>query len=453
VANVFGKNCGPKIINDPSTNCATLAQGALADSAVQPEDLGSAAYTESSDYATSAQGALADSAVQPEDLGSAAYTESSDYATSAQGDLADSAVQPEDLGSAAYTESSDYATSAQGALADSALQPEDLCAVATSCSYLDLNNTPGIVSSTDPGFIPAPPEGAPTGRVFTDRLLWEDQSGGDELWIQNESGIHTLENVGINEENPQTKLDVGRGGLETNSWVNSLILNGEQINQEFYLASTTDPDGNVYVASGNRADRFSIHQFSITGELIDTRIYSLGSLNLPGGASVTSVVPSQIVWVGGAGFAPLGGVSAFDAGPSVIDYVILKLDLFTSDSPIAVNSVLFYADSANLLSLSENTLDLVLGMSYQSLSEEFVVAGFNLNETTGSAEIILLSGNPYDLGSYDWVKTYPIPEFAAFPLSSSFKFDSSGNIVLQVNFLQIASEGSEFGFAFSTLLV
>ena len=48
-------------------NAATAAQGALADTAVQPADLGTAAYTASTDYATAAQGALADTAVQPND--------------------------------------------------------------------------------------------------------------------------------------------------------------------------------------------------------------------------------------------------------------------------------------------------------------------------------------------------------------------------------------------------
>lgn len=41
---------------------------ALAQSAVQPEDLGSAAYLSSSQFASAAQGLLADSAVQPEDI-------------------------------------------------------------------------------------------------------------------------------------------------------------------------------------------------------------------------------------------------------------------------------------------------------------------------------------------------------------------------------------------------
>ena len=38
---------------------------ALADTAVQPDDLGTAAATDAAAYATAAQGALADSAVQP----------------------------------------------------------------------------------------------------------------------------------------------------------------------------------------------------------------------------------------------------------------------------------------------------------------------------------------------------------------------------------------------------
>lgn len=80
---------------------ASLAQGALADSAVQPEDIGSAAAADSGDFATAAQGILADSAVQPGDLGTAASSDSGDFATAAQGALADSAVQPGDLGDSA----------------------------------------------------------------------------------------------------------------------------------------------------------------------------------------------------------------------------------------------------------------------------------------------------------------------------------------------------------------
>jgi hypothetical protein len=54
------------------TTYATFAQGATADTAVQPGDLGTAAGNNTSDFATAAQGATADSAVQPGDLGGAA---------------------------------------------------------------------------------------------------------------------------------------------------------------------------------------------------------------------------------------------------------------------------------------------------------------------------------------------------------------------------------------------
>ena len=62
--------------------------------------------------------------VQPEDLGTAAYSNATDFATAAQGALAVSAVQPKDLGTAAYSNATDFATAAQGAKADAAL-PKD----------------------------------------------------------------------------------------------------------------------------------------------------------------------------------------------------------------------------------------------------------------------------------------------------------------------------------------
>jgi len=102
--------------------------------------LGTAATTASTDYATAAQGALADTAVQPAAIGTAAAEDVGYFATAAQGALADTATQPADLatvattgsytdltgtptlGTAAATASTDYATAAQGALADTALQ-------------------------------------------------------------------------------------------------------------------------------------------------------------------------------------------------------------------------------------------------------------------------------------------------------------------------------------------
>lgn len=56
-------------------------------------------------------------------LGTAALDDTGDFATAAQGALADSAVQPGDIGTAAAEDVGAFATAAQGALADSALQP------------------------------------------------------------------------------------------------------------------------------------------------------------------------------------------------------------------------------------------------------------------------------------------------------------------------------------------
>ena len=102
--------------------------------------LGTVATTALTDYATAAQGALADTAVQPAAIGTAAAEDVGFFATAAQGALAATATQPADLatvattgaytdltgtptlGTAAATASTDYATAAQGTLADTALQ-------------------------------------------------------------------------------------------------------------------------------------------------------------------------------------------------------------------------------------------------------------------------------------------------------------------------------------------
>lgn len=66
------------------------------------------------------------------------------FATAAQGTLADTALQPDDVGTAAAEDVGAFATAAQGALADSATQPGDLAPVATSGDYDDLTNTPAF---------------------------------------------------------------------------------------------------------------------------------------------------------------------------------------------------------------------------------------------------------------------------------------------------------------------
>lgn len=93
-------------ITEGSTN-GTIAVG---DEDVPVHGLGSAAFTESSDYATAAQGALAATALQKADIATGAT----------QGTIAvkGTDVAVNGLGSAAYTASTAYATAAQGTKAD-----------------------------------------------------------------------------------------------------------------------------------------------------------------------------------------------------------------------------------------------------------------------------------------------------------------------------------------------
>lgn len=76
------------------------------------DGLGTAAEADVTDFATAAQGALADTAVQPADLAAVATS----------GAYADLSGKPT-LGSAAAAATTDFATAAQGAKADTALQP------------------------------------------------------------------------------------------------------------------------------------------------------------------------------------------------------------------------------------------------------------------------------------------------------------------------------------------
>lgn len=105
-----------QVVREDLPAAATLVEGTANGTVkfngtdVPVHGLGSAAYTESSDYATASQGALADSALQKADIvsGSANGTISVDGAD----------VAVKGLGSAAYTESTAYATAAQGTKAD-----------------------------------------------------------------------------------------------------------------------------------------------------------------------------------------------------------------------------------------------------------------------------------------------------------------------------------------------
>ncbi len=64
--------------NEAATAFATAAQGALADTAVQPADIGTAAAEDIGYFATAAQGALADTALQPAEVKSSNFTAAND---------------------------------------------------------------------------------------------------------------------------------------------------------------------------------------------------------------------------------------------------------------------------------------------------------------------------------------------------------------------------------------
>lgn len=195
-------------VGDGATAWASLAyftggsvSVAWADITGKPS-FGTASLADSSDFATAAQGATADSAVQPGDLatvattgaysdlsglptlGTAAATDATDYATALQGATADSAVQPDDLatvattgaysdlsglptlGSAAAEDASAFATAAQGALADSAIQPADLTAAISAITIQSKNSAYPIVL-TDAGTALLHPSSDTTPRTFT----------------------------------------------------------------------------------------------------------------------------------------------------------------------------------------------------------------------------------------------------------------------------------------------
>ncbi len=96
--------------------------------------LGTAAAADTGDFATAAQGALADTAVQPGDLATVATT-------GAYSDLSGTPT----LGTAAAADTGDFATAAQGSLADTAVQPNDLATVATSGQSTDLTDSADLI--------------------------------------------------------------------------------------------------------------------------------------------------------------------------------------------------------------------------------------------------------------------------------------------------------------------
>ena len=113
-----------------STFGLTLVDDADAATARTTLGLGTAAATNSSDYATAAQGALADSALQ---------SETSHADVLVDGDFASSGLMTSDgLGGYSITAPSTYATAAQGTKADSAVQPAAIAAMVETTDSIDV---------------------------------------------------------------------------------------------------------------------------------------------------------------------------------------------------------------------------------------------------------------------------------------------------------------------------
>lgn len=139
VASVNGQ-VGAVVLDYEDVGAASAAQGAKADTALQPGDAVGAISSvngktgtvilnaDDVGAATAAQGAKADTALQPGDIPAQAVT-------SVNGKTGAINLVPADLGAA---------TSSQGAKADTAVQPGQLSSVATSGSYNSLTNLPTL---------------------------------------------------------------------------------------------------------------------------------------------------------------------------------------------------------------------------------------------------------------------------------------------------------------------
>ena len=113
-----------------STFGGTLIDDADAAAARTTLGLGTAASTNSSDYATAAQGALADSALQ---------SETSHADVLVDGDFASAGLMTSDgVGGYSITAPSTYATAAQGTKADSAVQPAAIANMVETTDSIDV---------------------------------------------------------------------------------------------------------------------------------------------------------------------------------------------------------------------------------------------------------------------------------------------------------------------------
>ena len=244
--------------------------------------LGTAAATNSTDYATSAQGATADSALQPSDIGisvqgynantvvDANYVATDQNFTNADHTKLDgiqagaevnvnadwSAVTGDaqilnkpTLGTAAATDSTAYATSAQGLLADSALQPSDNISELINDSGYLTNLFASSIGQLSDVILTSPVAGG---------LLVEQAGGGflklgGSTWATNYLDLSNLKDVTI-----ATLIDgqVLSYDLATSKWVNSSLAT-VATSGDYNDLINTPAGGNANVLDGQKVEYFT----------------------------------------------------------------------------------------------------------------------------------------------------------------------------------------------------
>jgi len=244
--------------------------------------LGTAAATNSTDYATSAQGATADSALQPSDIGTsvqgynantvvdANYVATDQNFTNADHTKLDgiqagaevnvnadwSAVTGDaqilnkpTLGTAAATDSTAYATSAQGLLADSALQPSDNISELINDSGYLTNLFASSIGQLSDVILTSPVAGG---------LLVEQAGGGflklgGSTWATNYLDLSNLKDVTI-----ATLIDgqVLSYDLATSKWVNSSLAT-VATSGDYNDLINTPAGGNANVLDGQKVEYFT----------------------------------------------------------------------------------------------------------------------------------------------------------------------------------------------------